>query len=264
MGDRETGGMSTHVICLPGGVAPAAQRYAALEAAVDGRAELHKKDLEVYRSDAPPTDYSVEMELDAVDRLADSLGLERFHIVGYSGGGFMSLAYAGTRPERLLSLAVFEPAMVPGQKTAEEQSMIDSLNALLDGLEGPAFMAAFVRAQLKPGVQPPPPPSQPMPGMAKRPAGIAAMMRAFLAYSFDRDRLRECKFPVYLGYGDLTSEFEAVKTAILARLFADIRIQRFAGVHHFVPPERIYTPAHARALEEHWARGSAAQFALQQ
>jgi pimeloyl-ACP methyl ester carboxylesterase len=254
--------MSHHVVCLPGGVAPAAQRYAPLATAVGSRAHLHIKDLEVYRGDKPPTNYSVEMELEAVDRFADPLGLDRFHLVGYSGGGFVSLAYAGTRPERLLSLALFEPAMVPGSMTREEQAMADTLSTQLDGLHGAEFMSAFVRLQLKAGVQPPPPPP-PAPGMEKRPAGIAAMMRAFLAYPFDRDQFRECGFPVYLGYGDLTNQIEAVKVAILAGLFADVRIQRFAEVHHFVPPERIYSLAHAWALEELWARGSASELALQ-
>jgi pimeloyl-ACP methyl ester carboxylesterase len=255
--------MSVHVICLPGGVAPAAQRYGPLKEVVDGRAELHLKDHELYRGDTPPTDYSVEMELEAIDRFADSLGLDRFHLVGYSGGGFLSLAYAGTRPRRLLSLAIFEPAMVPGKPTTEEQAAIDSLSAQLKGLEGGAFMAAFVRAQLKPGVEAPPSPTRSAPGMEKRPAGIAAMMRAFTTYSFDRDLLRTCDFPVYFGYGDLTNDFETVQASVLARLFADIRIQRFAGVHHFVPPEQIYTPAHVQAIEELWAPSSAAELALQ-
>jgi len=255
--------MSINVICLPGGVAPAAQRYGPLKEVVDGRAELHLKDHELYRGDTPPANYSVEMELAAIDRFADSLGLDRFHLVGYSGGGFLSLAYAGTRPRRLVSLAIFEPARVPGKPTAEEQAATDSLSAQLEGLDGGAFMAAFVRGQLKPGVQAPPPPARLAPGMEKRPAGIAAMTRAFTAYSFDREHLRACEFPVYLGYGDLTNDFEEVQASVLARLFSDLRIQRFAGIHHFVAPEQIYTPAHVHAIEELWARSSAAELALQ-
>src|SRR5260370_1075862 len=91
------------------------------------------------------------MELDSIDRFADSLGLDRFRLVGYSGGGFVSLAYAGTRPKRLLSLAIFEPARVPGKPTGEEKAAIHSLHAQLAGLEGGAFMAAFVSAQLGAG-----------------------------------------------------------------------------------------------------------------
>jgi len=89
--------------------------------------------------------------------------------------------------------------------------------------------------------------------MRNRPAGLVTMMQAFGEYPFDRNWLRACDFPVFLGYGDLTAEIEEVKAAILGRLFPDIRIRRFRGVHHFVPPERIYTPEHVRAIRTLWA-----------
>jgi pimeloyl-ACP methyl ester carboxylesterase len=251
--------MKPQVICLPGGVAPAAQRYAPLADALGSQAQLHLKDLEVYRGETPPPDYSVELELAAVDEFAKSEGLERFHLIGYSGGGFISLAYAGTRPARVESLALFEPAMVPGDMTAEERALTDAFRAKLEGLEGPELMSAFVREQLRPGVELPPSPPMPLPpAMLKRPAGIAAMMGTFFTYPFDRDRFRHCRFPVYLGYGDLTSEMEVVKAGILAGLFGDIRVQRYAGIHHFVPPERIYTQEHARALDALWQHAAIA------
>jgi pimeloyl-ACP methyl ester carboxylesterase len=256
--------MKPRVICLPGGVAPAAQRYGPLRAAVGDDAELYVKDLEVYRVATPPPSYSVELELDAIDSFADSNGLERFHLLGYSGGGFLSLAYAGTRPRRIQSLSLFEPARIPGPPTPEESAGFDAVAKKVSGLDGPAFMSAFVRAQLKPGVEPPPPPTSTSPEMQKRPAGIAALMRSFTAYQFSRSNLEAGRFPVFLGYGDLTDEAEAVRAGVLARLFADIRIRRFAGVHHFVPPEQIYTPEHVRLLLDHWQRAeaSAAQLAL--
>ena len=241
------------VICLPGGVAPAAQRYAALAEHVGGRAGLHLKDLEVYRDETPPADYSVKMELDAIDRFAHAAGLDRFHLLGYSGGGFLSLAYAATRPERITSLAVFEPAMVPGHMSPEEQAMYESLDAKLRGLTGAEFMGAFVQAQVKPGTaMPAPPPSPPPPWMARRPAGIQALLRSFLDFQFDRDRFRACDFPVFLGYGDQTHDIEEVKAGVLARLLPDFRVRRMAGVHHFVPPQLIYTPEHAATLLALW------------
>jgi pimeloyl-ACP methyl ester carboxylesterase len=248
--------MSRSVICLPGGVAPAAQRYAPLKAAVGDGAELHLKDLEVYRGDAPPPGYSVEVELAGLERFADSLGFERFHLVGYSGGGFISLAFAGARPERLLSLGLFEPAMVPGAMTAEEEVFTAALRAKLSELTGEEFMTTFVREQVKPGTQMPPPRAMP-PELQNRPAGIAAMLEAFLAYRFERERLRDCTFPVYLGYGDRTNDIESIKAGVLARLFMDFHVQRHAGIHHFVPPELIYSPAHVNALQEMWLRAEA-------
>jgi pimeloyl-ACP methyl ester carboxylesterase len=249
--------MKPQVVCLPGGVAPAAQRYAPLVAGVGDSADIHLKDLEVYSDAVPPADYSVEMELAGVDRFADSRGLSRFHLVGYSGGGFISLAYAGTRPRRVLSVGLFEPAGLPGDMTAAELTVWLGLKEKLRGLKGGEFMSAFVREQLKPGVQPPQPPGKPAPGMESRPAGIAAMIQAFDAFQFDRERLRKSAAPMFLGYGDLTHDVEATRAGILAGLIADIRIQRFGGIHHFVAPELIYTAAHVAALQELWLRRDA-------
>ena len=254
--------MKPQVICIPGSVAPAAQRYRPLIEAAGDSAAFNTKDLEVYREAEPPADYAIEQELDAIDRLADSVGLPRFHLVGYSGGGFISLAYAGTRPERLLSLALFEPAQIPGTLTPEEQAFFTELKAKLDGLHGPEFMASFVREQVKPGASLSPPPAGPVsPEMQKRPAGIAALIRAFGEYGFDRATLRTGRFPVYYGYGDLSHDEQALKAGILSQLFSDIHVHRFAGVHHFVPPEMIYTAEHVEALVTLWqeAERSAAQ-----
>jgi pimeloyl-ACP methyl ester carboxylesterase len=250
------------VICVPGSVAPAAQRYKPLLEAVGDDADLYLKDLEVYREATPPADYSIEEELDAIDRLAQSKGLEQFHLVAYSGGGFISLAYSGTHPQRVISLGLFEPARIPGQLTDEEQAFFSELERKLDGLHGDQFMAAFVREQVKPGAPlAPPPPGPVSPEMQKRPAGIAALIKSFDAYRFERDFLRASPFPVFYGYGDLSHDEQAVKAGILARLFADIRVQRFAGVHHFVPADQIYTPAHVKALKNLWSAG---ELSLQQ
>ena len=244
-----------HVVCLPGGVAPAAQRYAPLKAMVGDDAELHLKDLEVYRDPTPSAGYSVDLELDAIDAFADSMGLERFHLLGYSGGGFISLAYTGTRPQRVKSLAVFEPASIPGPLSPDEAQAWNALMQKLSGLEGQAFMSTFVREQLKPGVEPPPTPAgPPSPEMQKRPAGIAALVQAFQAYPFDRKRLSEVPAPLFFGFGDQTSDVESIRAGLLARTFADSHVRRFAGVHHFVPPEMIYTRDHVDALLEVWRR----------
>ncbi|WP_426955115.1 alpha/beta fold hydrolase [Muricoccus radiodurans] len=41
-----------------------------------------------------------------LDALVRHLGLDRFHLLGVAGGGFVALDYGGWRPERLLSLIV--------------------------------------------------------------------------------------------------------------------------------------------------------------
>ena len=246
-------------MCVPGSVAPAAQRYAPLIEALKDKAGLHLKDLEVYREDAPPANYGINLELDGIDRFADSLGLERFHLVAYSGGGFCSLAYAGTRPQRLLSLGIFEPARIPGRLSDSELAVKKELDSGLAGLQGGEFMSAFVRLQVKPEARlTPPPPTPPDETMRNRPSGIAAMLRAFEEYEFDRGLLRGCRFPVYYGYGDLSHDEQALKAGILAQLMPDVHVQRFEGVHHFVPPAQIYTREHVTSLVDLWQRAEKA------
>ncbi|HEV2141181.1 MAG TPA: alpha/beta hydrolase [Candidatus Dormibacteraeota bacterium] len=247
--------MKPQVICVPGSVAPAAQRYRPLIENVGDEADLHVKDLEVYREATPPAGYSIDEELTAIDRLAETNGLDRFHLVGYSGGGFISLAYAGTRPQRLLSLGLFEPAQIPGKLTAEEEQFFAGLESKLEGLHGDAFMSTFIREQVKPGAVLPPPPAGPVSAeMQKRPAGIAALIKAFREFPFNRNLLRTATFPALYAYGDLSHEEQALKAGILAQLFADIRVRRYAGVHHFVPADQIYTAGHAALLVDHWRR----------
>ena len=246
--------MTISVIALPGGVNPAPLRYAPLASALAGEVDFHLKDLEVYARDEPPAGYSIDLEVDAVARFADSVGLERFHLLGYSGGGYVALAFAGAHRERLLSLALFEPARVPGPPTPAEAALHQRLEKALAGLDGSDFLRAFMETQVAPGVRLAPPAGPPPPWMRSRPAGLAAMMVAFDAYTFDRSSLRRCDFPVFLGYGELTGEYEAVKVSILSQLLPDVHIRRFAAIHHFVFPEELYSPQHVAALVELWTR----------
>jgi pimeloyl-ACP methyl ester carboxylesterase len=250
--------MAVDVIALPGGVMPAALRYQSLGSSLAGEVELHPKDLEVYAADAPPSDYSIALEVAALSKFADSLGLRRFNLLAYSGGGFVSLAFAGAHPDRLRSLAIFEPASIPGPLTPEEAELYTRLDGELRGLTGSEFMQTFAKLQVREGVEFPPPDGPPPAWMAKRPAALAAMMAAFGAHPFDRGALRNCACPVFIGYGDLSGVHEEIRAGILSQLFPDIHVMRFAGVHHFVAPEQIYTDPHLRALRVLWARAETA------
>ena len=246
--------MNYPIIALPGGVMPAAIRYAPLQSALGSDTKVHTKDLEVYAAEAPPANYTIDLELAGLERFADKLSADRFHLVGYSGGGFVSLAFAGAHPDRLISLAVFEPARVPGPLSSEEIPLDRELRQALAGKDGSEFMRVFVTRQVRPGVEVPPPSGPPEPWMRTRPAGLAAMMKGISDYAFDRNRFRTFGFPVLYAYGDQTSEIEEVKVSILSALLPDLHVRRFAGVHHFVPPDRIYTADHVDDLRALWAR----------
>lgn len=243
------------VVFLPGGVTPVTPSYAPLLAELGEEIAPLLKDLEVYAGDEPPADYSLRHEVDALERVADAAGLDTFHLVGYSGGGAVCLDFAARHPSRLRSLAIYEPARQPGPLVLADHPEYAAGDARLEPGE---LMAAFTRLQLRPGVEPPPPPPGPAPDwMAKRPAGLRAMMRAFEADATDPEMLRACSFPVYLAYGLLTHEGMVRRMQALAGLLPDVWIEAYPGLHHFAPPQRSRPAHYATSLRHLWARAEA-------
>jgi pimeloyl-ACP methyl ester carboxylesterase len=243
------------VVFVPGGVTPVGPSYAPLLKEVVEEIEPLLKDLEVYTGDEPPAGYSIQLEVDALERAVNAAKLDTFHLVGYSGGGAVSLAFAAQHPDRLRSLAMFEPANVPGVWEPFERDEWTGFTAGMETMSPEEMLVSFTRRQLRPGAEPPSqPPGPPPDWMAKRPAGLRAMMRAFEADATDRDALRRCTFPVYLAYGLLTEEFMVRRVKLLAGLLPDVWIEAYPGIHHFGPPQRTQPAKYAAALRQLWAR----------
>ena len=243
------------VVLLPGGVLPAEPAYAALLQVLGERVDAVAKDLEVYAAASPPADYDLGMEVAGILREADAHGFERFHLVGYSGGGASSLAFTAEASERLLSLALLEPAWAGNERTTEEEALWRRFQAL-ETLPPDEFMAGFVRLQLAPGVAPPPPPDgPPPPWVAKRPAGIRASLDAFDRGDLDLDALRAFEQLVYFALGGGSNpDHYGPMAARLAAIFPDFTIETFPERHHFDPPHRIEPQHVAGSLSTLWRR----------
>jgi len=244
------------VILLPGIVLPAQLAYGGLIAALGSDVEAVARDLEVYAAPEPPADYGLEVEVAGVLREADARGWDRFHLVGYSGGGAAALAFAEARPERLASLALLEPAWAGtwGISPAEREASLelDRVARLPDD----QLMSAFVRFGLRPGVPvPSPPPGDPPPWMATRPAGIRAILRAFHRGSIDQEALSTFDRPVYLALCALSNpdQYEQIAKR-LSEVFPDFQLEVFEERHHFDPPHRTEPERVARSLEALWRR----------
>jgi pimeloyl-ACP methyl ester carboxylesterase len=249
---------TSQVMLLPGSVLPAELAYGGLINALGTDVETIVKDLEVYREDSPPSEYSLVTEIAGLLREADARGWRSFHLVGYSGGGAAALAFAAREPARLRSLALLEPAWAGNWGWSAEHAQLWAEYDVLAQLPPEQFMAAFMRLQLRPEVPVPvPPPGPPAPWMKQRPAGIRAFMRTFQTYTLDRDALADFEQPVYFALGGLSNPVQFAEVAERLRtVFADFTLEVFAERHHFDPPHRTEPERLAESLRAIWARGN--------
>jgi len=128
----------------------------------------------------------------------------------------------------------------------------------LERLPPDEFVTAFMRLNVKPEVELPPPPSgDPPPWMATRPGGIRAFMRTFRTYELDRDALARFDRPVYFGLGGLSNpdQFGEIATR-LSEVFPDFHLEVFEQRHHFDPPHRIEPERLANSLRAIWGRAN--------
>jgi pimeloyl-ACP methyl ester carboxylesterase len=240
------------VIFLPGIVMPAALRYAPLIKELGNSAQALTKELEVYTPATSLKDYAIEREVDGISRAADAAGFSRFHLYGHSAGGACALAYVATHPERVLSLALDEPAtdFSPSDQ-AVLQDELDGI-AMLSGAER---ISAFLQLQLAPGVEPPSPPAGvPPEWMAHRPAGINAFVAALLRYRLPQERLRVFRRPVYYSHGSLSHPRWVALRDRLASVFPDFTSDLYEGVHHLDTSHRREPARVASALRRLWSR----------
>jgi pimeloyl-ACP methyl ester carboxylesterase len=247
------------VFFLPGIVLPAELAYSALIAELGAEVDAVAKDLEVYATAEPPEDYGLDLEVAGLLREADARGWEQFHLVGYSGGGAVSLAFAAARPDRLWSLALLEPAWAGNRGQTPVEKALWQESDRLEKLPKEQFMSAFMRLNLKPGVPlPAPPPGDTPLWMAKRPAGIRAILRAFKQGEIDREPLAQFKRPVYFALGGLSNpaQYEEIAKR-LALVFSDFELEVFEERHHFDPPHRIEPARLASSLRKLWRRAEA-------
>lgn len=247
------------VIMLPGGVLPAEFAYRDLIQHLGPQANVVAKELEFYATPTAREDFSLEIEIAGILKAADRVGFDRFHLVGYSAGGASSLAFTAAHPERLLSLAVSEPAWDGNQGLSHEEHLVWQEFARVMQLPEEQRLPAFISNQLRPGVSPPPPPPGPAPPwMANRPAGLAAFCDIFLTTALDRDRLRSFDRPVYFALGGLSNaDYYERMSRRLAAIFPDFTVEVYADRHHFDPPHRIEAQRFATALKSLWTRAEA-------
>lgn len=112
------GGNATHWSAQTDRLRPA-RRALALDLRGHGRSEVAKDG-----------DYSVRGRSEDVTAVADALGLDRFVLVGHSGGSAVSLCTAGSHPARMAGLLLVDPAIDQrGMPEAEARGLMDTLRS---------------------------------------------------------------------------------------------------------------------------------------
>lgn len=242
-------------ILLPGGVLPAKLAYPATIGALGSKADARYKELELYATQTPPEGGFLEREVDGIRRFADEAGFDRFHLVGYSAGAASSLAFCAAHPDRLLSLTLNEPGWVGGKPESEaEREFLREVERIM-ALPPDQRMPAFVRLQLAPGIEPPPPPEGPQPPwMAQRIAALPVFLQTLRAGSIDHDALGGFQRPVLYTLGGGSHPWYRAGADRLSRIFPDFTLKEFKDRHHFDPPHRAEPEQFAATLLEHWER----------
>ena len=93
--------------------------------------------------------------------------------------------------------------------------------------------------------------------MARRPAGIGAIIAAFTGGELDTGALRAFEPPVYFALGAQSNPDQYGQIGErLAGLFPDFTLEVFEDRHHFDPPHRAEPERLARSLLALWARAS--------
>jgi pimeloyl-ACP methyl ester carboxylesterase len=241
-------------IFLPGIIAPAVVRYAPLSAELaklGSAVGARTKELEIYTLSPPAEDYAIDAEVEALADCAQRAGLERFHLYGHSAGGAVALAFTAAHRDRVLSLALDEAAFDFSDEMRADLAGHFELEPLLRERPQDA-MPRFLRLEVADGVEAAPPPGPPP--LPNRPAGIAALLRAFARATIDYDELRRFERPVLYTRGSLSAPRYARSAKRLSAVFSDFEEIEFEGLHHLNTSHQAQPARVASLLTQLWAR----------
>jgi pimeloyl-ACP methyl ester carboxylesterase len=233
------------LVCL-NGVVPARMTFAALVRELSPLG-VDLCDLAGYAT-ALPADYRLDTELAAITATVGPR--PAIHLLGYSAGASIALAYAVRHPHAVASLTLVEPPWtgLPDPSGFTER-MDDIMLRTPPELRWPIFHDLLTR----PGADVPPPPAEPPAWASQRVDRGGDIWRALRAESLSPALVGAFAGPVYLPYADDSHPFFATTAHTLAGLFPDARVEEYRGNH--IRPPHVSEPARfAAALRERWSR----------
>ncbi|GIJ50797.1 hypothetical protein Val02_76830 [Virgisporangium aliadipatigenens] len=230
------------LICL-NGVVPAHLTFAALARTL-GFGEL--RDLAGYAPSLPER-YSLTTELTT---LSSAIGARpAVHLLGYSAGASVALAYAVRHPATVATLTLIEP---PWTGLPDPSGFTARMDEIMLHTPPEQRWPVFHELLTRPGSDIPPPPTSPPAWAHERVDRGGDIWRALRATSLTPAQIGAFTRPVYLPYADDSHPFFADTAHTLAELFPAARVDEYHG-NHIRPPHVSEPERFATALRNLWS-----------
>ena len=245
-------GSKSAAVFLPGILLPADLRYGPLIRELGDSIQAFTKDLEVYDPGSGQGQYSIDAEIAGLEQAADRAGLDLFYLYGHSAGGAIALAFAAAQPDRLLGLALDEPA---SDFSSASKTHWETRLAPTRSLPAAQRLPGFLRAQVSDGVElPAPAPGLAPDWMATRPAGIEAYLIAQERHVLPAP-LSRFAGPVYYSFGSLSNPYWRELRDRLATAFPSFTSEEYEGLHHLNTSHAAQPARVATSLQRLWFSG---------
>jgi esterase len=218
------------------------------------RVQMSLVELAVWSLDARPS-YDMDVEVGAVRALVDRAGFDRFHVFGFSAGGTVALASALAMPDRVLSVAVLEPATIGSDAWDPAEASWQAEMTRIRALPADARMDPFRRLLMRPGLDPPP---------SRRAGGWAwtaqdEMLEDMLERpGFASSELAGFQGPALIVIGGQSSPRWSVMARRLVDVMPDARVEVFEELSHFTPPYREQPEAFEEIMLGFWTQATPA------
>ncbi|MDA0799043.1 MAG: hypothetical protein O2826_06295 [Chloroflexi bacterium] len=248
--------MSKLPVFLIGGAGPVAPReFAALIAALGPVRQVVPLDMLVFHGGPPEPGFSLDTETNALLRSMDEIGADGAHIVGYSGGAAVALAFACDHPGRVASLTLEEPAWIGSDgATVLEERFWGDLTAAME-LQPYEALLGFRDLMVQPQVSASlPAVAADAPWIRSLVEGVRVSIGAFAGAEVDWATLQRSPFPIYAVVGSLSNPVFELRSRRLAERLPRATVEVFEGLHHVVPPHRAAAEELAARLQAMWAQ----------
>ena len=241
-----------------GGAGPRAPvEFAALAEELGERASPLFHDLLAFRGEPLRPDYSVGAEVEELRTTIDAAELDRPHLVAYSGGAAIALAFASRYPTRVASLALVEPGWIGVTRLNAMEAAFWAEHDRVMGLGRDERLAGF-RGLVVAGdaAESLPPVAADAPWVDGVLLGIETLGRLFRKTPIDTRPLHDAGTPIYYAVGSRSNSVFAARGRLLAKRLPRARIDVYEGLHHLRPPHRGAPQRFADALLSLWSEAT--------